>query len=139
MPLNADVRRAIATYVHEERQGADPGAFLFISQRTKSRLTEKAVRELAAKYGYHAMVEDAHPHAFRHSFASELLRRGCRSRPSGRCWGTSPSNRRHAIPSPPRKTSAMRCRSWRSRTSGKSRWTETGMGVGGESRRHRAL
>ena len=76
MPLNADVRRAIATYVHEERQGADPGAFLFISQRTKTRLTEKAVREIAAKYGYHAMVEDAHPHAFRHSFATELLRKG---------------------------------------------------------------
>src|SRR5215207_3148050 len=76
VPLNADVRRALALYLHDERHGADPGAFLFISRRTKGRLTEKAVRELAAKYGYQAMVEDAHPHAFRHSFATELLRKG---------------------------------------------------------------
>ena len=76
VPLNADVRRAIAAYLHEERQGAGAEEFLFLSQRTKGRLTEKAVRELAAKYGYQAMVEDAHPHAFRHSFATELLRKG---------------------------------------------------------------
>lgn len=76
VPLNADVRKVIATYLDQERPGADPGAFLFISRRTKGRLTEKAVRQLAAKYGYQAMVEDAHPHAFRHSFATELLRKG---------------------------------------------------------------
>ena len=76
VPLNADVRKAIATYLAQDRHGADPGEFLFISQRTKSRLTEKAVRQVAAKYGYQAVVEDAHPHAFRHSFATELLRKG---------------------------------------------------------------
>jgi site-specific recombinase XerD len=36
----------------------------------------KAVRDIAAKYGYQAQVDDAHPHAFRHSFATELLRKG---------------------------------------------------------------
>lgn len=76
VPLNADVRRVLAVYLTEARPGADAGDFLFISRRTKGRLTEKAVREIAAKYGYHAMVEDAHPHAFRHSFATELLRKG---------------------------------------------------------------
>jgi integrase/recombinase XerD len=76
VPLNADVRRVIATYLDQERHGADTEEFLFISGRTKGRLTEKAVRQVAAKYGYQAMVEDAHPHAFRHSFATELLRKG---------------------------------------------------------------
>jgi integrase/recombinase XerD len=76
VPLNADVRRVIATYLDHERHGAAPDEFLFLSGRTKSRLTEKAVRQVAAKYGYQAMVEDAHPHAFRHSFATELLRKG---------------------------------------------------------------
>ncbi len=76
VPLNADARRTIATYLDQERPGAEPGEFLFISRRTKTRLTEKAVRGLAAKYGYQAHVEDAHPHAFRHSFATELLRKG---------------------------------------------------------------
>src|SRR5215207_9497958 len=76
VPLNADVRRAIARYLTDERHGADPGAYLFISQRTQGRLTEKAVRGIAAKYGYQAMVEDAHTHAFRHAFATELLRKG---------------------------------------------------------------
>jgi site-specific recombinase XerD len=76
VPLNADVRKTIATYLDQERHGADPGEFLFISGRTKTRLTEKAVRGLATKYGYQAMVEDAHPHAYRHSFATELLRKG---------------------------------------------------------------
>jgi site-specific recombinase XerD len=76
VPLNADVRRALAVYLNDERHGADPEEFLFLSQRTDGRLTEKAVRGIAAKYGYHAMVDDAHPHAFRHSFATELLRKG---------------------------------------------------------------
>ncbi len=76
VPLNADVRRAIATYLEKDREGVDPSEFLFISGRTKGRLTEKAVRQVAEKYGYQAMVEDAHPHAFRHSFATELLRKG---------------------------------------------------------------
>jgi site-specific recombinase XerD len=76
VPLNADVRKVIATYLDQERPGADPGESLFISRRTTGRLTEKAVRGLAAKYGYQAMVDDAHPHAFRHSFATDLLRKG---------------------------------------------------------------
>jgi site-specific recombinase XerD len=76
VPLNADVRRAIATYLDQERPGADASEFLFISRRTKTRLTEKGVRQVVAKYGYQAMVENAHPHAFRHSFATELLRKG---------------------------------------------------------------
>lgn len=76
VPLNADVRRAIATYLYEERPGADSSEFVFISQRTKTRLTEKAIRDLTTKYGYQAHSEDAHPHAFRHSFATELLRKG---------------------------------------------------------------
>src|SRR5918999_3116004 len=44
VPLNADVRRALATYLHEVRPGAGADEFLFTSQRTKGRLTEKAVR-----------------------------------------------------------------------------------------------
>jgi len=76
VPLNADVRRVLAGYLEAERPDRRPEEFLFLSQRTKSRLTEKALREVAAKYGYQAMVEGAHPHAFRHSFATELLRKG---------------------------------------------------------------
>lgn len=76
VPLNADVRRAIAVYVTLGHPDPQADAFLFNSQRTGTRLTEKAVRGVAAKYGYHAMVEDAHPHAYRHSFATELLRQG---------------------------------------------------------------
>src|SRR5215211_3673887 len=102
VPLNADVRRAIATYLHAERQGANPGEFLFLSQRTKGRLTEKAVREIAQKYGYHAMVEDAHPHAFRHSFATELLRKGVPLTAVGALLGheSLQSTARYTQPSP---------------------------------------
>src|SRR5215208_5948468 len=37
VPLNADVRRALARYLTDERHGADPGEYLFLSQRTKGR------------------------------------------------------------------------------------------------------
>ena len=76
MPLNPDVRRAIATYLALERPGESADAFLSISKRTGTRLTEKAVRDLLAKVGYQARAEGAHPHALRHSFATELLRKG---------------------------------------------------------------
>ncbi len=75
IPLTIDARKAIARYL-AEREQPDPGDFLVISRRTGGRLTSKAVRDLAGKYGYQAMVGDAHPHAFRHSFATELLRKG---------------------------------------------------------------
>jgi integrase/recombinase XerC len=75
VPLTNDVRKAIVRSL-AERQKLDPGDYLFTSRRTGSRLTAKAVRDIAAKYGYQAQVDDAHPHAFRHSFATELLRKG---------------------------------------------------------------
>ncbi len=75
IPLTVDARRGIARYL-AERQRPDPEDYLFISRRTGGRLSSKAVRQLAGKYGYQAMVEDAHAHAFRHSFATELLRKG---------------------------------------------------------------
>jgi site-specific recombinase XerD len=75
VPLTTDVRKAITRHL-AERQRPDPSQYLFISRRTGSRLTAKAVRDIAAKYGYQAQVDDAHPHAFRHSFATELLRKG---------------------------------------------------------------
>src|SRR3712207_3503034 len=94
VPLNADVRRALAGYLTEARAGADAGDFLFLSRRTKGRLTEKAVRELAAKYGYHAMVEDAHPHAFRPTPSPpSSCTRACPSPRWGRCWATSRCSR----------------------------------------------
>lgn len=76
VPLNVDVRRALATYIAQDRHGADPRDPVFISGRTGGWLTEKAVRDVLRKYGYQAHVEGAHPHAFRHSFATELLRQG---------------------------------------------------------------
>ncbi len=75
IPLTVDARKAIARYL-AERERPNPEDYLFISRRTGGRLSSKAVRQLAGKYGYQAMVEDAHPHAFRHNFATELLRKG---------------------------------------------------------------
>jgi site-specific recombinase XerD len=54
----------------------DAAAMLVAARDGLGRMTEKAVRQIGQKYGYHAMVEDTHPHAFRHSFATELLRKG---------------------------------------------------------------
>jgi integrase/recombinase XerD len=73
IPLNADVRHAIAVYLSVRPRVADD--HLFISQRGGG-LREQAVQNLVAKYARQAGLEDVTPHTLRHTFGKHTLDAG---------------------------------------------------------------
>lgn len=73
VPLNADVRRAIAQYLEVRPKVVDD--HLFIGQRG-GLLKEQAIQLVVAKYARQAGLEDVTPHTLRHSFAKHLLDEG---------------------------------------------------------------
>src|SRR5215216_1189758 len=70
VPLNADVRHALAVYLAVRPRVADD--HLFVGQRGRG-LSEAAVWYLVTKYARQAGLEDVSPHTLRHSFGKQLL------------------------------------------------------------------
>ena len=79
MPISSAALNAIAEYEKYERpkflKQASEGA-LFINQKQGKPLTRAGVWKLIEKYGSKAGIEGAHPHLFRHSFATHLIEGG---------------------------------------------------------------
>jgi integrase/recombinase XerC len=73
VPLGPEVRRALRAYL--EARG--PGEWLFPG-RGKGPITARAVEQLVGKYARLAGLDpkEVTPHALRHTFATDLLRRG---------------------------------------------------------------
>jgi integrase/recombinase XerC len=72
IPLNIDVRHAIAVYLLVRPKTGDD--HLFLGQR--GPLKEQAVEIIVEKYARLAGLEDVSPHTLRHSFAKQLLNAG---------------------------------------------------------------
>jgi site-specific recombinase XerD len=72
IPLNVDVRHAIAVYLLVRQHTGDD--YLFLGQR--GPLKEQAVELIVEKYARLAGLEDVSPHTLRHSFAKQLLNAG---------------------------------------------------------------
>ncbi len=74
IPLNADVRRALAQYLAVRPRVADD--HLFVSQRGGTALSTHGVEQLVATYARQAGLEDVTPHTLRHTFGKGLLDAG---------------------------------------------------------------
>ena len=70
IPLNADVRHALAVYLAVRPRTEDD--HLFVGQRGRG-LSEAAVWYLVSKYARQAGLEDVSPHTLRHTFGKQLL------------------------------------------------------------------
>ncbi len=70
VPLNADVRRALNTYL--KKRPVSLSEALFLGQRGGG-LKPRAVEHLLTKYAYLAQLPGVTPHTLRHSFGKHLL------------------------------------------------------------------
>ena len=67
VPLNATVRKVLLEYLTTVE-----GDWLFISRKTKSAITTRALGYLVGKYARIAGVEDVSPHDLRHRFGYRM-------------------------------------------------------------------
>lgn len=84
VPLNRDARQYLEAYLEwRQQQGSSfepvPESPMFLAQdpkHTGKRLGYKGLHRMVKKIGKIAGVEDLHPHRFRHTFGTEVTRRG---------------------------------------------------------------
>jgi len=72
--LGKVARSALWRYL-AERQDAQPDDPLFVTNEGRP-MTRRSVHQLIQNLGERSGVKDAHPHRFRHTFATEFLRNG---------------------------------------------------------------
>ncbi|WP_242541898.1 tyrosine-type recombinase/integrase [Leptolyngbya sp. Cla-17] len=84
VPLSREARSHLETYLEWRRQQGGmfeplPESPMFLAQDPKSagqRLGYKGLHRMVKKLGAIAGVEDLNPHRFRHTFGTEVIRRG---------------------------------------------------------------
>ena len=72
IPLNATARAALEEYDPVLRKGSHDTAPLFLSEKTRTRLTERGLGYLITKYAKRAKVHDVSPHDLRHRFGYRM-------------------------------------------------------------------
>ena len=75
VPLNATARKALEEYEEIEETEKQAGPYVFVSQRTRTKLTPRGVGFLIAKYADQANVENLRPHDLRHRFGYRMAER----------------------------------------------------------------
>jgi len=73
VPLNADVRKALAAYLSERPPARHD--HLFVGKR-EGRLKPWGIQHVAGKYAYLAKLDSVTPHTLRHTFAKNLVDAG---------------------------------------------------------------
>lgn len=69
VPLNVTIRKVLQEY---QASLPSKGGYLFLSQRTKDRLTSRAVRFIIKKYVKRAGISNLSPHDLRHRFGYRM-------------------------------------------------------------------
>lgn len=73
IPLNADVRKALGTYLDIRPDAAHD--YLLVGKQ-KGRLKPWGIQYVASKYAYQARLDGVTPHTLRHTFAKNLVDAG---------------------------------------------------------------
>jgi integrase/recombinase XerD len=73
IPLNADVGKALGTYLELRPDAAHD--YLLVGKQ-KGRLKPWGIQYLASKYAYQARLDGVTPHTLRHTFAKNLVDAG---------------------------------------------------------------
>jgi len=81
IPLNRAAKRALLDWLDlRDRFGQPPTPALFVTRRSRKRISSRAVQLLVEKYAAAAGLENVTPHTLRHTFATRLLARGANLR-----------------------------------------------------------
>jgi integrase/recombinase XerD len=77
VPLNRIAKKAILDWL-DRREGLGPPDTdaLFLTRRSRRRLSSRAVQMMVEKYAQEAGLDNVTPHTFRHTFGTRLLERG---------------------------------------------------------------
>jgi integrase/recombinase XerD len=75
VPLNVTARKALEKYEKDREASSETGPYVFVSQRTQTRLTPRGVGFLIAKYTDRAGVENLRAHDLRHRFGYRMAER----------------------------------------------------------------
>jgi integrase/recombinase XerD len=73
VPLNADVRKALATYLQARPDASHD--YLFVGKQS-GRLKPWGIQYVASKYAYLAKLDNVTPHVLRHTFGKNLVDAG---------------------------------------------------------------
>jgi integrase/recombinase XerD len=75
VPLNATARKALEKYEKSEDAARQTEPYVFVSQRTKTKLTPRGIGFLIARYVKQAGIESLRPHDLRHRFGYRMAER----------------------------------------------------------------
>jgi integrase/recombinase XerC len=72
VPLNVTARKALEKYEKDRETNGEMGPYVFVSQRTQTKLTPRGIGFLIAKYAGRAGVDNLRAHDLRHRFGYRM-------------------------------------------------------------------